>query len=107
MSLDVWITAMQETEVYSANITHNLGGMARLAGLYEALWRPEEINVTSAGELVPFLVNGLNALEGDPEKFRALNPENGWGDYDGLVRFVKAYLDACLLTPHGTIGISR
>ena len=30
-------------EVYSANITHNLGGMAREGGIYQACWRPEEI----------------------------------------------------------------
>lgn len=24
-------------------------------------------------------------LEADPERFRAMNPENGWGDYDSLL----------------------
>ena len=33
MSLDVYLTAMRKTEVYSANITHNLGKMA-----LEAVW---------------------------------------------------------------------
>ena len=26
--------------LYDANITHNLGEMAKKAGIYEALWRP-------------------------------------------------------------------
>ncbi len=32
----------ETNEVYSANITHNLGEMADKAGIYYALWRPEE-----------------------------------------------------------------
>jgi hypothetical protein len=30
----------KKEEMYSANITHNLGDMASEAGIYEALWRP-------------------------------------------------------------------
>lgn len=43
MSLDVYLTAVRPTEVFSANITHNLGEMADKAGIYKACWRPEEI----------------------------------------------------------------
>jgi hypothetical protein len=53
MSLDVWLTATRPCEVYSDNITHNLGEMADAAGIYKALWRPEEIGITKAAELVP------------------------------------------------------
>ena len=38
----------ESEEVYSANITHNLGGMADEAGIYEALWRPEEVGIAKA-----------------------------------------------------------
>lgn len=30
---------------YHANITHNLGKMAEAAGIYHALWRPDEIGI--------------------------------------------------------------
>ena len=33
----------REEDLYSANITHNLGKMADAAGLYEALWRPHRL----------------------------------------------------------------
>lgn len=93
--------------VYDVNITHNLGTMADKAGIYEYLWRPDEINVTKAAQLIQPLAKGLSDLEASPEKFKAYNPENGWGDYEGLVRFVRNYLDACTIYPNADIHISR
>jgi hypothetical protein len=93
--------------VYHDNITHNLGGMAMAAGIYKHLWRPDEIEVTKARELIEPLARGLDALRIDPGHFKALNPPNGWGNYDGLVRFVSAYLDACKRYPEATVSVSR
>jgi hypothetical protein len=107
MSLDVSLTRIQPTEVYHDSITHNLGKMAREAGLYEALWRPEEIGVTTAQQLAPLLRVGLEVLKGHPEKFQRLNPSNGWGTYEGLVQFVQDYLDACLENPDATVEAGR
>lgn len=33
-----------------------------------------------------FLDRIIRGLEAEPERFRAMNPENGWGDYDSLVK---------------------
>ena len=107
MSLDVYLTAVRPTEVYWRNITHNLGKMAAEAGIYEALWRPEEINVATAEQLVPLLEAGLETLRADPERFKKFNPENGWGDYEGLVNFVEAYLEACKENPDAEVNVSR
>jgi hypothetical protein len=94
-------------EVYEANITHNLNTMAQEAGLYQALWRPDEISVKKAGELVSILRSGLDDLKVNPERFKKHNPENGWGDYDGLVRFVTNYLAACEQYPDAIVQVSR
>lgn len=100
--------AMEEShEVYSANITHNLAPMANAAGVYEYLWRPDELGLTKAGQLILALRAGLTALEGDPDKFKALNPKNGWGDYEGLVEFVRNYLAACEANPDADVSVSR
>lgn len=107
MSLDVYLNAVRETCVYDANITHNLGTMAHEAGIYKHLWRPEEIGITKAEQLIEPLKNGLELLESDPERFKAFNPENGWGSYEGLVRFVQKYLEACKENPDATIDVSR
>lgn len=94
-------------EVYWRNITHNLTKMAGQAGLYEALWRPDEIGITKAKQLVDPLQAGLVRLKAEPEKFKAFNPSNGWGDYDGLVAFVADYLGACLANPDADVRVSR
>ena len=94
-------------EVYSANITHNLNTMADAAGIYEALWRPEELGISKAGDLVETLEKGLRALIAEPPKFQAMNPSNGWGNYEGLVSFVENYLEACRKHPEAQVRVSR
>lgn len=94
-------------EVFDANITHNLNRMADEAGIYQALWRPEEIGITKAAQLIAPLFAGLELLRADPPRFEKLNPENGWGDYRGFVVFVEKYLDACREYPEAIVRASR
>jgi hypothetical protein len=94
-------------EVFTYNVTHNLNKMAEEAGIYMHLWKPDEIGITQAKELIGVLKFGLGLLESDPERFKKLNPANGWGTYQGLVDFVKKYLAACENWPEATIDVSR
>lgn len=94
-------------EVYWRNITHNLGRMADAAGIYKALWRPDENGIETAAQLIDPLTDGLMRLRYEPNNFKAYNPENGWGDYDGLVSFVADYLEACRTYPTATVRVSR
>ena len=105
MSLDVYLTVTKPTLVFEGNITHNLGAMAREAGIYEALWRPEEINVTTAEQLIEPLTVGLEKLKADPESFKVFN--NGWGMYDNLINFVEDYLEACIENPDAEVRACR
>lgn len=107
MSLDVYLEAVRVTTIYERNITHNLNSMAEEAGIYKHLWRPEEIGITEAKQLIDPLRAGLKRLTDDPERFKKLNPENGWGDYDGLVDFVTEYLAACEKNPDAEVRVSR
>lgn len=93
--------------VFSANITHNLNRMADEAGIYKHLWRPEELGVVYASELIADLKIGLRTLKEAPHYFKQFNPANGWGNYDLLVSFVEAYLNACETYPTAKIGVSR
>lgn len=95
----------EDSEVYEANITHNLSTMAEAAGIYECLWSPGHAGVTKASQLIGPLTDGLMRLQIDPERFEAMNPKNGWGDYDGLVRFVADYLEACKAYPDATVRV--
>jgi len=107
MSLDVYLRKKVMSDVYTDNITHNLNKMAAEAGIYEALWRPDEIGITHAHQLIPILLKGLEKLRANSEHYEKFNPPNGWGSYDGLVRFVRCYLAACREDPDAEIEVSR
>ena len=100
-------TSEETEEFYSANITHNLGGMAEEAGIYKHLWRPEEIGVTKAGQLIEPLRAGLALMKLDPQRFKKHNSPNGWGLYENFVPWIKEYLAACEEHPDADVTVSR
>jgi hypothetical protein len=106
MSLDVMLFKNKKC-VYEANITHNLGEMADKAGIYYALWRPEEINKIKAKDIIELLEKGLSDLKSRPEYFKQFNSSNGWGMYENFVPFVEKYLQACKENKTANIEISR
>lgn len=85
--------------VFSSNITHNLNKMANDADIYLHLWRPEELGITKAKELIKPLEKGLKLLKSDPERFKKFNALNGWGLYEHFVPWVEDYLNACKENP--------
>ena len=103
------VTMRRGDELFSRNVTHNLGSMAQAAGIYHVLWRPDECSppITRAKQLIEPLTEGLARLRADPEKFKALNPANGWGSYEGLVEFVDGYRYACKEFPDALVGVWR
>jgi hypothetical protein len=106
MSLDFYLERTQPTTVFSRNITHNLTKMASEAGIYKALWKPNESGYYKAEQIIPILLKGLELLEGDPERFQKFNSPNGWGMYEHFVPFVKAVLEACEEYPDADIAVS-
>lgn len=107
MSLDVTLTRSQPTEVYSANITHNLTDMAKAAGIYEYLWRPDEAGATHAVDLIAPLRKAVYLMKEDPELFEVFDSENGWGTYKDFLPWIEKYLAACIANPNATIKVSR
>ena len=96
-----------DEELYSANITHNLTGMASEAGIYQHLWRPEELGITKAKELIQPLRDGVALMQSDPPRFEKHNSPNGWGLYKNFVPFVQKYLLACEEYPDAEVRVSR
>jgi hypothetical protein len=109
MSLDVYLTKVvtEEKCVHDSNITHNLGKMAQEAGIYQCLWRPEELGITKAEQLIEPLEKGLADLKARPEHFEQFNASNGWGMYKHFVPFVESYLNACKAHPDARVEVSR
>lgn len=106
MSLDVDLIIDGES-VFSANITHNLNKMASAAGIYEHLWRPEEIGITQASQLIEPLRAGLIQMVERPTHFEQFNAGNGWGLYENFVPWIAKYLEACIANPSAAVEASR
>lgn len=107
MSLDISLLNRAGEEVYEANITHNLNKMADAAGIYEYLWRPDELGINCAALLIVPLMKGLEKLKADPEYYKTFDSPNGWGLYVHFVPFVERYLAACIENAAARISVSR
>jgi hypothetical protein len=99
--------AREHPTLYSANITHNLGKMAKEAGIYRMLWRPEEIDVFKADQLILPLRIGIRRLEKDPAYYKRFDSPNGWGKYEHFLPWLKEYLKACEDNPDADVSVSR
>lgn len=121
MSLDVALLGVEEDvecphcgvvskkreRLYEANVTHNLVDMAKAAGLYPYIWRPEEAGISEARYLIFPLERGYNWLMDNAGESRKHNPDNGWGSYETFVCFVYKYLCACKCHPAAIVQVSR
>ena len=117
----------KKEEMYSANITHNLGKMAEAAGLYKALWRPyqlkegynipegnyhdeyafEKANLVKANEIIEIIEKGLADMKTRPEHYETFNSENGWGMYEHFVPWIEEYLEALKEYPESFVECDR
>lgn len=97
-------------DITDANYTHNTNPMIRLAlklstgeqvpdcggplgkAIGPAWW--DKLNGMSGAEGAAYLDDIIKGLESDPEQFRPLNPENGWGSYKGLLEELTRMRDA-------------
>lgn len=123
MSLDVYLTSeptlcdcptcgkpghiAEGQVVYSGNITHNLNKMADEAGIYELLWRPEEIGVTKARQIIAPLEIAIADMVANRDKYAQHSAPNGWGTYDQFIPWLEDYLRACKENPEANVSVSR
>ena len=103
-------------------MTYNLAPMFHEAGFYEAM-KGETGGTGSFGEVC--LGVGREKLDRPPltgaqlaelvrsgladtnrTKYEKLNPENGWGDYEGALEFTCSLLAACVKYPEGVVRFS-
>lgn len=112
MSYNIWLEAdlggaeptRLDVEMYW-NYTSNVAPMWRkampesdgLAGL-------EGMECEAAAK---HLATGIARMEADPDAYRALNPPNGWGDFDGQLEQLRELLAACAKAPRAKVAIWR
>jgi hypothetical protein len=107
MSLDVWLEDEAGEELYSRNITHNLCEMADEAGIYGCLWRPDDLGITHARQMIEQLEEGVALLATHKAMFEAFNSPNGWGLWEHFLPFCADYLQACRDHPDALVRVSR
>lgn len=120
MSWSAWLTDDRGHAEGDWNFTHNCNGMVRAvladAGVVlpdsthacsrpiDGEWRHfpngygtiswwEHLDGMTGPKGAEFLHLIILRLEADPERFRAMNPPNNWGDYDSLVKVLTDMRD--------------
>lgn len=103
MSLDVSVKARRVVDVYEDNITYNLAPMyykcIDIDGGLKAL------NGMKCKDAIPVLNRAIDDLMENKEEYEKLNPKNGWGSYEGLLKSLKSLRIACLENPSGKVEI--
>lgn len=108
MSADWWFEIPDVEERPSWNVTYNLSPMLWDAGWQWPdgwTWSTQYLEGVKAADIGEKAMYVLRNLEADPEKYRAMNPENGWGDYDGLVRVWRDFVEAIRKYPEAKVGV--
>lgn len=80
-----------------SGMTYNLAPMFREAGFYDALYEGGKVS-----NLRPLVEAGLADMRCRPEVYRAMNPPNGWGDYEGALEFTQWLAVMCTAHQDGT-----
>jgi len=102
MSLNFIVSITSPHEVIDANITHNVNKMWIKAGIYDELYKSEGKKVS---EVIGKLEVGLTKMIIDSKGYTELNPENGWGSYDGAVKWLTNLIMELKKYPDGIIEI--
>ena len=89
--------------VYERNYTYNVSPM-----FYEAMGEGgiRQLDGLTGAECLEILDSGIEAMAADPDKYRALNPPNGWGDYDSALQMLREMRAACVEYPEAGMRIS-
>ncbi len=66
------------------NYTYNVRDMLEAVGIVF-----NDLRGKPMSEVSLVFNKGIAKLKKDPEKYKAMNPENGWGSYETLVPFME------------------
>lgn len=108
MSADLWIEfpacescGRGEDTTTELNVTYNLSGMLREAGFNGWDW----CRGKPAPQVGAHMLAVLDGMATDPDRWRAMNPPNGWGDYDRRLQGrMRLFAEKCVAAKAGVIG---
>lgn len=103
MSWDISTIDANGVEDNELNITYNLSGMLAEAG-FEG-WA--SLAGRPAHEVAVEMLDLLNDMALEPQRWRAMNPPNGWGDYDRCLQGrVRDWANAVITkAPNDTVQV--
>lgn len=106
MSYDVWMehdfgNGFVRVGAVDWNYTYNISPMTHRAGLGSI----NDLNGLRADDAADRITKCIAAMEANPDVYRALNPENGWGDYDGFLAHLKSLRDGLQTAPEATVRV--
>ena len=105
--LDIVIDAHTEDEEWVEVVdghTYNLAPMWKKAlPRLLASGSTSDLNGKPCEDVLPHLLEGLqDAVLNEPD-YRALEPSNGWGDYEGFLLIYRRFTRLCHENPRGVI----
>ncbi|MCE7081178.1 hypothetical protein [Streptomyces sp. ST2-7A] len=80
---------------------------ANVAPMWDkALGHPlRDLTKRRAGDALDVLRKGIAAMETDPDTYREMSPQSGWGSYEGALKYLRDLRDACALHPNAQIYV--
>ncbi len=100
-------TQPEERDVFASNYTSNCSRMWDEAGCALRDWAYDKAAGRTAATLIEPLRTAIRAMEENPERFRAMEPDNKWGSYEGAMEFLRSILSACEQYPEALIYVSN
>lgn len=85
---------------YDLNYTHNTNNMLREVGFLVNSWG--DWDGVQVGVFRQAVADAVNLLKENPH-LSNMNPENGWGSYDGLIDIMSKTLEASNRVPADAI----
>ena len=108
MSYDIWTEAEQrdgeenaDVDALDWNYTYNVQPMTDRAGLRSL----NLLNGVNAQVASLALATVIDRMADDPSGYRALNPANGWGDYDTFLGRLRDLREHLLTVPKATVRV--
>ncbi len=99
MSYDISLminTGLEEVEVVEVgNYTYNVSPM-----YYDSMGMGlNSFNDMKCTDAIPILKKGIESLQSNPAKYKEMNPNNGWGNYEGALEYIRNLHDKCVRNP--------
>lgn len=89
-------------EIEVGNYTYNVSKMYNLAMDCTI----SDLHGLIANDVTVKLLEGINHMKQYSETYIQLNPANGYGNYEGAVKFLEKIYDACMKNPDYKIDVN-